>query len=408
MNNKGKFKEVSQLGRYFRLSNSPPLFSHGKAEFLIDENKKKFLDFACGSGTTILGHNIKYLNTNIKKKISKGIIHLGPHFISPIHLKYFKELKNFFKNKFNIFNTATNGSEATEVALKLAFHHTKKKKVIYFDGSYHGRTGYSLLSSDMKGINKNYFYNRNFIKCKFNNIEDFKNKFNYYKKDLAAVIIEPIQATSGFNFSDKKFLNFVSSCLKKNPALLIFDETWTGFGKTGHNFAYEFYKIIPDVLILGKSIGGGLPLGLIAFNKNINHNHPGAQSSTFQGNIISINTSYFFLKYLRKIRYLNKVKKIANFYNSNKKLMLSYKFVKSFNGIGSMWGIEINNYYFNKIDYTNKIRRSLLTKGLITWECGKESNVIGLVPPLCVTKNSLWKSIKIIQETFDGIKKNIL
>lgn len=407
MKNNIKFREISRLGKYFRLSNNPPLFTYGKKEFLIDENKKKYIDFACGSGTTILGHNIKYLNTNIKQKINKGIVHLGPHFISPSHIEYFKELKSFFKNKFKIYNTATNGSEATEVALKLAFHHTKKKKVIYFEGSYHGRTGYSLLSSDMKGINKKYFHNRDFIKCKFNNIKEFKSKFNYHKKDLAAVIIEPIQATSGFNFSNKKFLHFISSCLKRNSTLLIFDETWTGFGKTGKDFAYLYYKILPDILILGKSIGGGLPLGLIAFNKNINHNHPGAQSSTFQGNIISINTSYFFLKYLRKIKYLKKVKKISNFFKKRKKLMLSYKFVTNFSGIGSMWGIEINNNYLNKIDFTNEIRKKLLTKGLITWECGRNGNIIGLVPPLCVTKKTLLKSIAIIQETFDVIKKKL-
>jgi len=311
-------KTLSGLGKYFKLSKKPPIFLYGKKEFLIDTNKKKFYDFACGSGTTMLGHNISVLNSKIKKNIDKGIIHAGPHFITTSHINFYDQLSKFLKYKFNIFHTATNGSEATETALKLAFHHTKRKKIIYFDGSYHGRTGYSLLSSDMKGINKNYFNNKNFIKCEFNNIRDFKKKFDKHKKDLAAVIIEPIQGTSGFIFSNKKFLQYLYKCLRNCPALLIFDETWTGFGKTGYNFAYELYKIIPDVLILGKSIGGGLPLGLIAFNKNINHNHPGAQSSTFQGNVLAVNNSYNLIKYLDKIDYLRKVKKIESFYKKKK------------------------------------------------------------------------------------------
>ena len=398
-------KTLSGLGKYFKLSKKPPIFLYGKKEFLIDTNKKKFYDFACGSGTTMLGHNISVLNSKIKKNIDKGIIHAGPHFITTSHINFYDQLSKFLKYKFNIFHTATNGSEATETALKLAFHHTKRKKIIYFDGSYHGRTGYSLLSSDMKGINKNYFDNKNFIKCEFNNIRDFKKKFDKHKKDLAAVIIEPIQGTSGFIFSNKKFLQYLYKCLRNCPALLIFDETWTGFGKTGYNFAYELYKIIPDVLILGKSIGGGLPLGLIAFNKNLNHNHPGAQSSTFQGNVLAVNNSYNLMKYLDKIDYLRKVKKIESFYKKKNKILNSYNFVKSFRGIGTMWGIEIDNKYFKDRDFTNKIRSLLLENGLITWECGKKSEVIGLVPPLCVSDKSLQGSLNIILKIFNQLKK---
>ena len=398
-------KTLSGLGKYFKLSEKPPIFLYGKKEFLIDANKKKFYDFACGSGTTMLGHNISVLNSKIKKNIDKGIIHAGQHFITTSHINFYDQLSKFLKYKFNIFHTATNGSEATETALKLAFHHTKRKKIIYFDGSYHGRTGYSLLSSDMKGINKNYFDNKNFIKCEFNNIRDFKKKFDKHKKNLAAVIIEPIQGTSGFIFSNKKFLQYLYKCLRNCPALLIFDETWTGFGKTGYNFAYELYKIIPDVLILGKSIGGGLPLGLIAFNKNLNHNHPGAQSSTFQGNVLAVNNSYNLMKYLDKIDYLRKVKKIESFYKKKNKILNSYNFVKSFRGIGTMWGIEIDNKYFKDRDFTNKIRSLLLENGLITWECGKKSEVIGLVPPLCVSDKSLQGSLNIILKIFNELKK---
>ena len=252
----------------------------------------------------------------------------------------------------------------------------------------------------MKGINKNIFKNKNFIECEFNNIKDFKKKYEIYKKDLAAVIIEPIQATSGFNFSNNNFLKSIKTLTKKNNSLLIFDEVWTGFGKTGFNFAFEYYGIVPDIIILGKSIGAGMPLGLIAFNKNVNHYHPGAQSSTFQGNIISINASYFLLKYLNKIKYLKKIMKIQNFFSNKKEYFKSFRFINDFKGVGFMWGIDIDNSYFSDDDYTNKIRKVLLDKGLITWECGKQSNVIGLIPPLCISNKSLNDSLNIIVETF--------
>ena len=396
MNNKSNFDYVSKLGKYFKLSSKPPMFTCGQDEFLFTAKKKKFLDFACGSGTTIFGHNNLYQINNLKSKIDIGLLHTGPHFMSPIHLKYFKEFNSFIKKDFNVFNTTTNGTEATETALKLAFHHTKKKKIIYFEGSYHGRTGYSMFSSDMKGVNEDYYHNKNFIKCKFNDIKDFKTKFNKYKKDLAAIIIEPIQATSGFNFSNRDFLNKIRYLSTKNSCLLIFDEVWTGFGKTGCDFAYQYYKTKPDILILGKSIGGGMPLGLVAFNDVLDHNYPGAQSSTFQGNIISIYNSYFFLKLLKKTNYLKKIKIIENFMKSKKNLLQSFSSVNNFSGIGNMWGIEINPNYKKKIDLTNLIRSELLHEGLITWECGVNGNVIGLIPPICSKKSSLNLSIKIL------------
>ena len=398
-----KFKHISKLGKYFRLSSKPPLFIKGNNEFLFDSSKKKYLDLACGSGTTLLGHNNNIIKKNLIEVTKNGLFHIGPHFLSATHTKYFKEISDFLDNKFNFFNLATNGSEATETAIKLAFHHTKRNKIIYFQGSYHGRTGYSLLSSDMKGINRKYFKNNNFIKCNFNDLSDFKKKFRKYKNDIAGVIIEPIQATSGFNFVNKNFLKNIQSLIKINNSLLIFDEVWTGFGKTGYNFAYEYYKIIPDILILGKSLGGGLPLGLVAFKKKINHNHPGAQSSTFQGNIFSINSSMMFIKIIKKINYLKKIKEIENYFINNLESIESFKFVKKFKGIGCMWGIEINNAFFSKSDYTNTIRSKLLDKGLITWECGKDANVIGLVPPICISKTSLNKTLKIIRDTFNEI-----
>ena len=398
------FKNISNLGKYFRLSKSPPIFIDGKNEILFDKNNNKYIDFACGSGTTVVGHNNQYIIKKLNKIFSKGLLHSGPHFLTNYHIEYINKLKQFLNNDFSLFNFATNGSEATETALKLSFHHSNRRKIIYFDGSYHGRTGYSLTSSGMKGINKSYFKNKNFISCKFNNINDFKNKFYEHKDDLAAVIIEPIQGTSGFISSEKNFLKEIRKITYKHSKLLIFDEVWTGFGKTGYNFAYNYYKVTPDIIILGKSLGNGLPLGVVAFSKNINHNFPGSQSSTFQGNILSINSSLIFIKYLEKIEYLKKIKKIEKIMNFETNKLKKFKFVKEIRGMGFMWGIEINNKYFAKKDFTDVIRSNLLKNKLITWESGFDSNVIGLVPPITISNSSIKNAFNVIDKIFSAIK----
>ena len=402
-----QYNYISNLGKYFRLTKYPPIFIGGKNEILIDKNGSKYLDFACGSGTSVLGHQNNYMIKNLTKVVNRGFIHSGPHFLSSDHCKFFNELSNFLDKRFSIFNLATNGTEATETALKLAFHHTNKRKIIYFEGSYHGRTGYALSSSGMKGINNNFFTNTNFIECKFNSIEDFKKKFIKHKKDLAAVIIEPIQATSGFIFSESKFLKEIRRITTNHNKLLIFDEVWTGFGKTGFDFGYNYYKIKPDILILGKSLACGLPLGLVAFTKKINHNFPGAQSSTFQGNIIAINSSLLFLKYIKKIKYLDKIENISINMKTEMKKLEKFKFVKKIRGVGFMWGIEIDTKYFENPDYTNLIRYNLLKNKLITWECGKNSNVIGLIPPIIIPTSSIKKAFNIILKTFNKINIKI-
>ena len=146
-----------------------------------------------------------------------------------------------------------------------------------------------------------------------------------------------------------------------------------------------------------------MPLGVVAIKNKIKNSFPGAQSSTFQGNILSIQSSYFFLKELRKINYLKKIKKLEDFFNFHRRNLIQYKFVNDFRGIGSMWGIEIKNKYFKKKDMTNQIRATLLHKGLLTWECGIDSNVIGLVPPVVISKNNLNKSMNLIYEAFNEL-----
>ena len=122
------YNNISNLGKYFRLSKSPPIFIKGQNEILIDKNNNKYLDFACGSGTTVVGHNNKYITKNLKKIFNKGFFHSGPHFLTNYHIEYIKKLKKFLNNDFSLFNLATNGSEASETALKLSFHHSSNER----------------------------------------------------------------------------------------------------------------------------------------------------------------------------------------------------------------------------------------------------------------------------------------
>lgn len=111
------------------------------------------------------------------------------------------------------------------------------------------------------------------------------------------------------------------------------------------------------------------------------------------------------MKYLKKIDYLNKIKKIEKIMSYETNKLKKFNFVKEIRGMGFMWGIEINNNYFSTKDYTNIIRSNLLKNKLITWESGFDSNVIGLVPPITISKSSIINAFNIINKTFLAIKK---
>jgi 4-aminobutyrate aminotransferase-like enzyme len=131
-------------------------------------------------------------------------------------------------------------------------------------------------------------------------------------------------------------------------------------------------------------------------------------SSTFQGNIISINSSLIFIKYLEKIDYLSKIKKIEIIMAEEANNLKKFKFVREIRGIGFMWGIEVNNNYFSKKDFTNTIRSKLLKNRLITWESGFDSNVICLVPPITIPISSIKSAFKIINKTFNEIESKFI
>ena len=211
--------------------------------------------------------------------------------------------------------------------------------------------------------------------------------------DLAGVIIEPIQATGGLIKANAEALSTLAVAARSKHVPLIFDEVFTGFGRTGPLFAFKYYDLVPDLLIMGKSFGGGLPAGLLAGTDEILGNwSQGVQTSTFQLHPIAAAASNAFLKILCEQNLLENCKMIESWCRKEFAALEEKPHVVDVRGIGAFWVIEIDCPEKAKF-----FRQSALKNGLLTWECGVEGNCIGLVPPLTVDKHHIKEAKKILQ-----------
>ena len=364
----------------------------GRGCWLYDKNKKKYLDMMSNYGANILGYNYKKIIYTIKKQATE-LINLHGSFLNPIRNLLAKELikKSGINGKVIFLNS---GSEAIEAAIKFALISTKKREIIAFKNSYHGKTlgALSLTYGEKykKGI-ENFLIRVNFVK--YNDISEFKKILNDNIDNIGIVIIEPIQGDGGIYLASKTFLEELYLLCKKNNIILIIDEIQTGFGRTGKLFCYEWYNIQPNIVCLGKGIAGGLPLSAVIVENEIAKNIPKFyHTSTFGGNILACSVSLKILKILNK-KFLDSVFKKGEFLKKelNK---IKHPLIKEVRGKGLMIGIEV-------YDKRSEILKLLQENSVLAIPAGE--NVIRLLPPLIISKKELGFFIKIFKKVLKNV-----
>jgi len=403
----GIFHEVlSSATKTYAVSDNPPVFVSADGAWLTDTEGKRYLDFACGSGTTSLGHNHPAIMSAVKAQIDRGITHIGPHFHTHAQDELYRLLQTVLPENLRRFHPATNGTEATESALKAAMHFTGHHTFLAFEGGYHGRTLGALAVSAAKGPNaalgplspQTVFVPYG---CDLVQLADAVKSC----PPLAGIIIEPVQATQGMIRPPEGFLGALSELAKAHQIPLIFDEVFTGFGRSGTLFAFEQENVTPDLLILGKAFGGGFPGGLVAGRDDIMTAWtPGAQSSTFQLHPVTAAAAKASLEVILDQVTLANIRQIEQSMTAHSKSLNDNSGVADVRGLGAMFGVEIIDTE-GKPDQprTKAVRALALSNGLITWECGSHGHVIGLVPPLIVSKKEIVFGLEILGEALNAV-----
>jgi len=290
----------------FTLSDDPPLFVRGEGPFLFTEDGEAFIDLIAGSAVTNLGHGLPAHRAAVERALECGLYHTGTRLLNEERAELYHELSGLLPDELSRIHFVSVGTEAVETAIKAAQYHTKRRRIFAFEGGYHGRTVGSLSITHAEALHKTFSTLTDvvtFIPYPYR----FRTKpAGADEQELAAfcletlndhlatakaagdlpssIILEAIQGTSGAVRPPSGFLRDVRALATAYDVLLIVDEVWTGFGRTGRWFAYEHDDVVPDLVCLSKGLTAGLPLAAVAGREDILGAWPvGIHTSTFQG-----------------------------------------------------------------------------------------------------------------------------
>ena len=362
--------------------------------YIKDVNGKNFIDMIAGFSVCNIGHSHPDVIKAIQEQVEKymHVIVYG-EFIQAPQVQYAKALTSLLPENLQSVYFTSSGAEATEGAMKLAKRVTKRTKIISFKGGYHGSTQGALSV-----MGDEYFKNGfrpllpDTLQLRYNHFEDLE----HIDSTVACVIVEPVQAESGITPASKDWLAAIAQKCKEHCVLFIFDEIQSGFGRTGSMFAFEQLEVVPDILLVGKALGGGLPLGAFI-------SHPRIMSlltespvlghiTTFGGNPVCCAAGTAALKVLQNSGW---IKKVAEKENILVKQMIHPAIINRTHK--GLW----MSLQFESDVLAKKIAATCVANGIITdWFLFAEDR-IRIAPPLCITVEELSTAIEKIKLSID-------
>lgn len=376
------------MNTYGRL---PVAFVKGRGATLIDADGKEYLDFLAGLAVSSLGHAHPALTAAITAQAGE-LIHTSNLYHIPNQSKLARYLVDLsFGDRVFFCNS---GAEANEGAIKLARRYQEKianapdrKVVMSFRNSFHGRTIAALAATGQSKYHDGYApLPSEFIHADFNDLSSVEAILSS-RKDIAAILVEPIQAEGGIIPATQEFLTGLRRLCDAKGLLLIFDEVQTGVGRTGKLFAYEHYDVAPDIMTLAKGLGGGVPIGaIIATEKVAAGFTPGSHASTFGGNPLSTAAAIAVIKVFLNDQIIERAAASGKFLfeKLNEKRPSSVKDVR---GKGLLIGIELDRPAREVVD-------AMRAEGFIIGSAG--DNVLRLTPPLIVSQHQCAQVVKAL------------
>lgn len=363
--------------------------------YLYDSNNKAYMDFISGISVSNVGHCHPKVVKAIQQQ-AEMYMHLmvyGEYVQSP-QIKLAKALTDLLPPNLNSVFYTNSGTEATEGALKLAKRVTGRTEIICFKNSYHGSTQGALSVMGNEEFKQAFRPLLPGVKIlTYNSVEEVEE---HISEKTACVILEPIQSETGYTVASNEFLKATESSCKRNGALLILDEIQNGFGRSGTFFAFEQTGIVPDILLLAKGMGGGMPIGCFISNQKLmnefTHSPVLGNINTFGGNAVCCASSLACLQVIQEVKLLENIESKSNLLRS----LLKHSAIKNIKGKGLMFSID-----FTDTDLNFKIIESCISKGLIVDWFLFNSHSMRIAPPLIITEDEIKKACAIIMEAIE-------
>lgn len=376
------------LFQVYPLFNINPVKAEGS--FLWDENGQKYLDFYGGHAVISIGHNHPHYHSKLKIQLEK-ISFYSNSVQNNLQTELAEKLGKIsgYEN-FSLF-LCNSGAEANENALKLASFHNGKKKVIYFSGSFHGRTSAAVSVTDNPKIVAPINFSERFIKCEWNNVAQLKQLFNEHQNKISAVIIEGIQGVGGINFPTKEMMILLKNLCAENETILIIDEVQSGYGRSGKFFAHQEFDIQPDLITVAKGMGNGFPIGGVLISPKFKTSY-GLFGTTFGGNHLACAAGIAVLEVIKNENLIENSEKMGAYIQTK---IQNFHHIKSIRRRGLMIGIELDQH-------CSEIRSKLLTEHHVFTGNSNDPNVLRILPALNITE----KEADLFIEALESVLQN--
>lgn len=370
--------------------------AHAKGMYIYDTNGKAYLDFDSGISVSALGHLYPDVVSAVQNQLTKYMHTMvyGEHIQAP-QVEYAALLAEILNNGLDSTYFVNSGTEAVEAAIKLCRKATGRYQIIAARQAYHGSTmGAESLRSDMDFLRHYMPSVPGVYHINFNNVEDLE----YINNETACVIIEPVQAEAGVLPPENNYLNKLRKQCDKTGALLILDEIQTGFGRTGFMFAHQKYGIVPDVLLLAKGMGGGMPIGALVAKRDLMAHFASnpmlGHITTFGGHPVSVAAALATLKILHSKKYICEVLEKEKYLIDN----LVHTHIRSIRSSGLLMALELSD----KALLMPLVHKCINNGVLIDFFLFNEAS-IRIAPPLIATQSDLDKGIERILQSLDEI-----
>ena len=355
----------------------------GKDIHIYDENGTEYLDLYGGHAVISIGH----AHPNYVKAITNQVSKLGFYsnaIQNPIQIELAEKIEALSGCKGYELFLCNSGAEANENALKLASFKTGKARVVAFDNAFHGRTSAAVAATDNKNIVAPINAQQQVTFLALNDIEGVKRELQ--KGDVCAVIVEFIQGVGGLDQGTAEFFEQVDTLCKANNTYFIADEVQSGYGRSGKFFAFQHYKVTPEIISIAKGMGNGFPIGGILIHPDIEAKH-GMLGTTFGGNHLACAAGLAVLNTIEEEHLMANAIAMELYFLSLAKNIPQIKKIK---GRGLMLGLEFD---FE----VGELRKKLIYEHHIFTGGASNKKLIRILPPLTIKKVH-------VDQFFDALK----
>lgn len=365
-----------------------------EGSYIYGKDGGRYLDFVAGVSANTLGHSHPKIIDAIKSQAERYLHTMvyGEYAMEkPVALC--RLLAESTPAPLEVTYLVNSGAEAIDGALKLAKRFTGREEIIAYKDAYHGNTQ-GALSVAGNEVHKREFRPLlpmvNFIE--FNKLSDLQ----YITEKTACVIVETIQGAAGFILPEENYFRKLKQRCEEVGALLILDEIQPGFGRTGRLFAFEHYGIVPDILVMGKGMGGGVPVGAFMSSaeimQSLSHSPKLGHITTFGGNPLIAAASLATLTEVLESGLMDEVGRKEALFRE----MLLHPKIKKINGRGLMLAVDLGSP-----EFTLNVAQRCMQKGLIVFWQLYRNEFMRISPPLTISEDEIREGCRIILEVLD-------